>query len=186
VPAPDAPPILSRAEWGAADPVLPMRSHIPRQITIHHTASNQAPARSTADKMRGLQRFSQQRAELADGRMKEQWADIPYHFYIAVDGTVAEGRDSRYAGDSNTNYDVIGQIQIVLEGNFEHERPTAAQVSRLRSLTISLADRWEIPSHLVRGHRDHVETLCPGEALYRQLPELRENVARATTPAEAG
>ena len=50
---------VSRAEWGARDPVAPMRTHTIQRLTIHHTAVRQAPTRSTADKLRGLQQFSQ-------------------------------------------------------------------------------------------------------------------------------
>jgi hypothetical protein len=31
---------------------------------------------------------------------------------------------------------------------------------------------------VISGHRDEYETQCPGEALYRQLPRLREMVTR--------
>lgn len=170
-------PVLTRSQWGAAAPVLPMQRHEPRRITIHHTATPQRPERPAADKLRALQRFSQERSPLADGRMKEPWADIPYHFYIAADGTIAEAREMRFAGDSNTRYDLDGHIQIVLEGNFEIEQPSAAQYTSLWQLTYSLARRWQVRPEEVFGHRDHVQTACPGEALYRWLPELRRHLA---------
>lgn len=170
-------PVLTRSEWGAAAPVLPTERHEPRRITIHHTATPQRPERPTAEKLRALQRFSQERSLLADGRVKEPWADIPYHFYIAADGTIAEGRDVRLVGDSNTSYDLVGHIQIVVEGNFEIEQPSAAQYASLRELTYSLAVRWGVRPEEVFGHRDHVQTACPGEALYQWLPHLRRHLA---------
>lgn len=175
--APAQLPVLARADWGAAEPVAPMERHVPERITIHHTAAPQAPARPLVDKLRALQRFSQQRAPLADGRVKEAWADLPYHFYVAVDGTVAEGRELRFVGDSNTPYDPTGHIQVVLEGNFEIEQPTRAQYESLWKLTYSLSRRWGIPPERVTGHRDHADTLCPGEALYGWLPLLRAHLA---------
>lgn len=170
-------PILPRAAWGAAPPVAPMAPHVPGRITIHHTASPQNPARPVEDKLRGLQRFSQARSPLADGRVKEAWADIPYHFYVAVDGTIAQGRELRWVGDSNTAYDPAGHIQVVLEGNFQDEQPSRAQLRSLWHLTYALARRWNVPPEGVTGHRDHVGTLCPGEALYGWLPVLRAHLA---------
>jgi hypothetical protein len=116
---------LSRAEWGAHPPVARMRTHRPVRITVHHSAVAQNPGRSTDDKLRGLQQFSQREDSLADGRRKPPWPDVPYHFYIAVDGTVAEGREWRYVGDSNTPYDPAGHLLVVVEGNFEAEQLTA-------------------------------------------------------------
>lgn len=179
--APHAPPLpvplLTREAWGAAEPVAPMQPHVPDGITIHHTAVRQAPQRTTADKLRGLQRFSQERSTLGDGRVKEPWADVPYHYYIAADGGIAEGREVGYVGDSNTRYDLSGQIQVVLEGNFEEEQPTAGQYESLWRLTHALARRWRVaPEHVV-AHRDHTATACPGAALYAWLPALRRHLA---------
>jgi N-acetyl-anhydromuramyl-L-alanine amidase AmpD len=169
-------PLLTRAEWGAAAPVERMHRHSPRRITIHHTATRQAPQRSTADKLRALQRFSQQRSALADGRIKEPWADVPYHFYIGVDGVVAEGRALRFAGDSNTSYDLRGQIQIVLEGNFEEEQPSEAQFRSLWKLTWALVHQWRVAPEHIFGHKDHAPTACPGDVLYRWLPMMRDHL----------
>jgi len=170
-------PFVTRAEWGAAAPVGAMKPHVPRRITIHHTAGRQAPARSAAEKMRALQAFSQREDSLGDGRRKPAWPGVPYHFYVAVAGTVVEGRDVRFAGDSNTPYDPAGHLLVVVEGNFEEEDLTPEQRATLNRLVWSLARRWRIPADQIRGHRDFAETLCPGERLYRDLPRLRDYVA---------
>ena len=46
------------------------------------------------------------------------------HLVIGVDGTLYEGRDPAYRGDTGTSYDTTGHFLVVLEGNFEVERPT--------------------------------------------------------------
>jgi hypothetical protein len=89
-----APDVISRQQWGAHDPVLPMTKQVPMRITVHHTASRTKPGLSIAGKLKNLQSFSQSKAKLADGRTKKLWPDIPYHFYIAVDGKIAEGRQN--------------------------------------------------------------------------------------------
>ena len=168
---------LPRTAWGAKAPVLPMKGHRPVRITIHHTATRQAPARPLADKMQALQRFSQREDSLADGRRKRQWADVPYHMYIAVDGEVAEGREWRYVGDSNTPYDPTGHFLIVLEGSFDSDTLASAQREALDALVVAAATRWRIPPERIAGHRDYAQTRCPGRNVYSELPRLRRRVA---------
>jgi hypothetical protein len=164
---------LPRAAWNANAPVLPMKTHTPERITIHHTATRQAPARSLAEKMQGLQRFSQREDSLADGRRKRQWADVPYHLYVAVDGEVAEGREWRYVGDSNTPYDPTGHFLIVLEGSFDSDTLTRGQREALDALVVAAARRWRIPAERIASHRDYAQTRCPGRNVYSELPRLR-------------
>lgn len=169
-------PYLPRAAWGAEPPALPLRAHRINRITIHHTASRQAPVRATDEKLRGLQPFSQTESVLASGRVKPLWADVPYHFYVAVDGTVAEARPWRFVGDSNTPYDPSGHLLIVMEGNFEEEL-TPAQQQSLERLVAVMVRRFRVPPENVAAHKDFAETLCPGEHLYALLPRLREVAA---------
>lgn len=172
--------IVSRSEWGARDPVLPMREHRIERITIHHTATRQDRARSLAEKLRGLQAFSQRDDSLGDGRRKPAWADVPYHYYIGVDGTVGEARSWRYVGDSNTPYDPTGHLLIVVEGNFEDEQLTEPQMRALESLVASFARRFRVPGERLGAHRDYASTRCPGKNLYAELPRLRELIDRAS------
>jgi hypothetical protein len=165
--------LLARADWAANAAVLPMKPHTPRRITIHHTATRPAPERPLAEKMRALQRFSQREDSLADGRRKPQWADVPYHLYVAVDGEVAEGREWRYVGDSNTPYDPTGHFLIVVEGSFDSDTLTRAQRSALNALVVAAARRWRIPAERIAGHRDFARTRCPGRNVYAELPRLR-------------
>ena len=170
--------IVTRAEWGAHDPVLPMREHRIERITIHHTATRQDTSRSLAEKLRGLQAFSQRDDSLGDGRKKPAWADVPYHYYIAVDGTVGEARSWRYVGDSNTPYDPTGHLLIVVEGNFEEEQLTEPQMRALEALVTSFARRFHVPGERLRGHKDYASTRCPGRNLYAELPRLRQLIEK--------
>ena len=133
-------PVLTRTQWGAAEPVAEMTPHTPTVITVHHTGTPANPERSTAEKIRALQAFSQRADTLGDGTPKVAWADVPYHYYIGTDGVVAEGRDVRYEGDTNTSYDLRGHVQVVVEGNFEETEPTPEQLASLRAA--SDAGRW--------------------------------------------
>lgn len=174
--------IVTRQQWGAASPVLSMRSHVPKQITIHHTAVKQSTKRTLAGKLKALQKFSMERSPLSDGRIKEPWADIPYHFYIDLHGSIGEGRELKYVSDSNTPYDPSGHALIVLEGNFNDETVTEKQYASLEKLVIAVARQYNITADKISGHKDHAETGCPGTQLYALIPKLKlsvENAGRA-------
>lgn len=175
--------IMSREAWNAQPARAGLKWHIPKYITVHHTGTNQNPERSTAEKLQALQRFSYTEGILGDGvTPKKTWADVPYHYYIAVDGTVAEGREIQYEGDSNTDYVLTGNALIVVEGNFQKEGIKDIQYKKLEQLVIALAKKYKVPAEEISGHKDQAETTCPGEDLYKLLPQLREKVATLENP----
>src|SRR5215203_209147 len=59
------PEIVRRKNWNASAPVGKATKHTPRFITIHHTGMPQKPELSLEQKMRGLQKFSQNEGKLA-------------------------------------------------------------------------------------------------------------------------
>jgi hypothetical protein len=148
------------------------------RITIHHTGEPQAPNRTIEQKLRGLQAFSQRDDSLDSGKKKPAWADIPYHFYLATDGSIGEGRDWHYSGDTNTTYDPTGHLLVVIEGNFEKDTLTTAQRRTLDIVIPALAKRFNIPPERLASHKDFAETSCPGKNVYAELPRLRELIRR--------
>ena len=156
-----------------------MTAHVPVRITIHHTGTPQNATRSIEAKMRALQAFSQRDDSLDTGKKKPAWADVPYHYYIAVDGAVAEGRDAHYSGDTNTEYDPSGHLLVVVEGNFQRDTLTSAQRRALDVIIPELANRYHIGDSLLAGHRDFADTECPGKNLYAEIPRLRNLIAHA-------
>lgn len=103
--------------------------------------------------------------------------DVPYHYYVAVDGAVAEGREWRYVGDTNTEYNPAGHLLVVVEGNFETDTLTSAQRRTLDALIPALARDFHIAGSMVGGHRDFANTRCPGRHLYAEIPRLRALIA---------
>jgi hypothetical protein len=172
-PMPSGVRFVSRAEWGAHAPVLPMTEHVPIRITIHHTGTAQNFTRTIEQKMRGLQAFSQRDDSLDTGKKKPAWADVPYHYYVAVDGAVAEGREWKYVGDTNTEYNPAGHLLVVVEGSFDTDTLTTAQRRTLDTLIPTLAHHFRIKGTMLAGHRDFANTDCPGQNLYAELPRLR-------------
>ncbi|MCB1511757.1 MAG: N-acetylmuramoyl-L-alanine amidase [Hyphomicrobiaceae bacterium] len=165
------PGIVSRGGWGAkpANPGLMRGMGRIHTLVVHHTSSPSSRRRSLETKLRNLQHFSLRPGRVGR-RAKPAWGDVPYHFYIAVSGRIGEGRSLAYAGDTNTRYDTRGKIQIVVEGNFERERPSEAQVRALRSLVCWLRAKYR--GARVTAHNDFASTDCPGRHLKVLLPSL--------------
>lgn len=169
-----SPQIISRKDWNAKEPIGQGKEHQISFITIHHTATLQNKKVSIEKKMQNLQNFSQSESRLASGKLKPVWFDIPYHYYIAFDGKIAEGREIEFAGDTNTEYDPTGHALIVLEGNFETEQVSDEQQNSLRELVIWLANKYNVPNAKIKAHNDFAKTACPGKNLKKILPTLIE------------
>jgi N-acetylmuramoyl-L-alanine amidase len=170
--AAEAPALLTREAWQAKSPSLKMTTQKPVAILIHHTGSAMKPKTTLTAKMKGLQRFSQANEKLSDGRMKPAWPDVPYHFYIAADGQVAEGRNVDAVGDTNTGYDPSGYIQVVVEGNFDKEQLTEAQAAALKTTLKWLMEKYDIKPSAIMMHKDKAQTACPGKDLEAKLPAI--------------
>lgn len=169
----EKPAIVSRTEWGAKPPVGEGKKHDIEFITIHHTAVKQRADLPLETKLKNLQAFSQREDKLASGKAKPAWFDIPYHYYISLDGRIGEGRPIEFAGDTNTEYDPTGHALIVLEGSFGSEEPTAEQIDSLKKMVVWLARKYKVPAKKINGHDDYAKTGCPGTNLKKLLPDLR-------------
>jgi hypothetical protein len=175
--APLAPAILDRNGW-KAKPALPgMKEQKPVAIIVHHTGVRQNPGVAFDAKLRGLQSFSQRPGQISPTRTKPAWPDLPYHYYVDHAGRIAEGRDVRYAGDTNTGYDTTNYIQVVVEGNFEQETPAPEQMATLRQTLVWLMLNWGVPPDKISIHKDHAPTSCPGRNFVAVLPEVLALVA---------
>ena len=143
-----------------------LRLRIPHRIThvtLHHSGSPE-PLRPSDDpvaKLRGLQSW---------GASDRNWWDVPYHFLIDLSGRVYEGRDWRYMGETNTDYNPSGHFLISVIGNYGLQEPTQAQIEAIADLMAWAVERFDVPLDRIGGHYDYAETSCPGEHL-RELLE---------------
>jgi hypothetical protein len=183
--APDAPPIISRAEWGAAEPDHDARAErglfdpvsnlngwlvyptpladALNTLVVHHSAL------SETDGALAIQRLHMDR---------RGYADIGYHFVVDHSGLFYAGRDLNVRG-AHTGGANTGTIGVVLLGNFEHAEPPPAQLDALRTLSAYLASAFTL-THIA-GHADFQPgaTLCPGENLAPLLPDLAAGLGLA-------
>jgi hypothetical protein len=150
--------IIPRSGWNAAEP-RPYKQHSPVQITVHHEGTKLELGDDAARKIKNIQTW---------GMGKDRnWTDIPYHFLIAPDGTIYEGRNVFTVGETATEYDPSGHLLIVCLGNLEKQEVPAAQLESLIKLIAYTSKTYKIPVETLATHKDHsTQTNCPGKNLY--------------------
>ncbi len=148
--------LITQEDWGGTDSVDSSLEHEISYITIHHGGEMFPDDKNTVTYLQGLQKWS---------RSDRKWNDIPYHYVIARDGKIYEGRPLNYRGDTNTTYDPTGHALVVLLGNFEEQEVKTEQIESLKTVTAYLAKQESVPAEKIRTHKDYAETLCPGKKL---------------------
>ncbi len=150
--------IVPRSGWNAAEP-RPYKQHTPVQITVHHEGTKLELTDDAARKIKNIQTW---------GMGKDRnWTDIPYHFLIAPDGTIYEGRNVMTVGETATEYDPSGHLLIVCLGNLEQQPVPAGQLQSLIKLIAHASRTYKIPIETLATHKDHsTQTNCPGKNLY--------------------
>lgn len=163
--------IIPRTSWAKGapigsrmDPMKPVR-----RITIHHTAIPSLTIRNRTDAAQMIE--SVRKGHIT--RSGEPFGDIGYHYVVDPLGNVWEGRSLKWQGAhvAKQNENNLG---IVCLGNFESERPTAAQVASLNRFVVAQMRRFNVALTQVRTHREMAATACPGRNLQPVI-----NIARA-------
>lgn len=175
---------VSRAEWGAKDPIRPLTPISGTQgVKVHYEGSPVPSALlaghgSCAPHMRALQE-----SHLAN--TTEGYSDIAYSAVICPHGYVFEGRGAgiRCAANGNqalnmAHYAVCGMIGT--EGVTE---PTPEMISGIRDAVVWLRAAG-VAGPEIKGHRDGYATNCPGDKLYAlvQSGAFDPNGPEAPTP----
>ncbi|NP_001038151.3 N-acetylmuramoyl-L-alanine amidase precursor [Gallus gallus] len=162
----ECPAIIPRCMWGAR----PYRG-TPRPLSpplgsiyIHHTFVPSAPCRSftaCARDMRSMQRFHQ------DTR---GWDDIGYSFVVGSDGYLYQGRGWRWVGAHTRGHNTKG-YGVGYVGNFSASLPDPEAIALVRDGLIPCAVRagWLHQNYTLHGHRQMVNTSCPGDALFQEI-----------------
>lgn len=196
---------LSRPAWGADEAkrykdgkVNSPETYYPLQtITVHHTDTPNADPDPAAT-VRAIYEYH---------AVTLDWGDIGYHFLIDEAGTVYEGRysgdDVIPAFDTDGNLVTAfhtagfnsGNLGIALLGTLVDQGPTDAAkasltrlikvISRLKGLDPQGKTTFVNPVNgvtkdvsTISGHRDWLQTDCPGQTMYDLLDEVRAAAAR--------
>jgi hypothetical protein len=130
----------------------------PKFIMIHHSAVSFT---------KNLDQF-----EANNNYHKEQWNFISsmgfylgYNYEIAKNGRLRQARkDGEQTAACYQNEMNNGQcLHICLDGNFDEEKPEAAQVFALRDLLKKLVQQYKITKENIVFHRDYATKSCPGK-----------------------
>ena len=196
---------LSRPAWGADESkrykdgkVNTPEAYYPLQsITVHHTDTPNADPDPAAT-VRGIYEYH---------AVTLDWGDIGYHFLIDEAGVVYEGRYSgddlvpAFNPDGNlvTAFHTAGfnsgNLGIALIGTLVSQPPTdAAKASLIRLIKVITRFKGLDPqakitytnpvngvqkdNETISGHRDWLQTDCPGQTMYDLLSEVRAAAAR--------
>ncbi len=159
-----------------------------RKFVVHHTDSeirdvNGDNIMDTADFraiVRAIYKFH---------TVSRAWGDIGYNYLIDPLGNIYEGR---YGGDGVIGAHVLchnnGTIGVAIIGNYEHNEISEPAMDALVWLMAKKAKQYGIDPEgtgsfrgknvaNLLGHRDLRATACPGQALYNQLPKIRQRTA---------
>ena len=170
---------IPRSAWGAKPQKGACKPHKIKKLSVHHTATHNLKNAKSPRNLRSYQRFHQ----------KQGWPDLAYHFFIDLKGNLYEGRSLDCAGDTFTKYDPSGHFLVVLEGNFQKQKPTSEATNTLINVLAWAAVEYGVSPDTLQGHRDLAATACPGDHLYHYLEsgELKTKVkARMGTGLKAG
>lgn len=174
--APVMPSPFVRAEaWGSNPaPMTKRMLQTPDRIVIHHAGVVWKDGTDPYAKVRALQTW---------GKREKGWPDVPYHFLIAPDGRIFEGRKTSYRPESNTSYDLGGVLNVELFGDFEVQKVSEPQKEALRNLLVYLCRTYNISADKVSTHRLQApgQTTCPGEDLmeyysHALMPRLKSEM----------
>jgi hypothetical protein len=197
-----SPLIVPRLGWSANERI---RRHPPRYAPalrlaiVHHTAGSNSYSRAQSPAIvRAIEIYH----VLGNG-----WDDIGYNFLVDKYGRIYEGRyggiDRNVVGAHAQGFNT-GSVGVALMGTYTSRAPTKAA---LRSLEKLLAWRLDlahvdpratltylsggnprfgagVPVFLrtISGHRDTGFTDCPGNVLYRQIPNIAIAVSKIGLP----
>ncbi|XP_050784203.1 peptidoglycan recognition protein 1 [Gopherus flavomarginatus] len=153
------PSIVTRSQWRGQSPRSrdPLKTRLP-YIIIHHTAGNRCS--TLADCSREVKNIQSYHMN------SNGWDDIGYNFLIGEDGKVYEGRgwSTRGAHAKGWNDKSLG---LAFLGNFSSRVPSAAALFAARRLIQCAVSRGSLSrSYTLKGARDVISTISPGDALY--------------------
>lgn len=157
--------MLSRAEWGAAEPkpgcVENRDLHTVTTAVIHYSDALAPEAVGPADQPDEHEAVQQVRAIQRFHMADRGWCDIAYHRLIAPDGTVFEGRALGQIGAhcAGHNRESVGYC-LLTDGAV-----TDAQKAALVELLHADRAPFGAPYTKVGPHRAFTATACPGDII---------------------
>uniref|UniRef100_A0A668A9P5 Peptidoglycan recognition protein 6 n=1 Tax=Myripristis murdjan TaxID=586833 RepID=A0A668A9P5_9TELE len=131
---------------------------------IHHTSTPSQPCltfEQCAADMRSMQRFHQE---------DRGWDDIGYSFVAGSDGYIYEGRGWHWQGAHTYGHNSRG-YGVAFIGDYSSRLPSQHSMGLVRDQLASCAVGGGrlVGNFTLQGHRQVVNTLCPGDAFYKEI-----------------
>ncbi|MEV1285521.1 peptidoglycan recognition family protein [Micromonospora sp. NPDC049679] len=178
------PRVYTRAEWNARPPTGAIRylDRQPDHIVVHHTAGENTTDYSLAAAFRHSHWIQDLHMD------RNGWIDSGQQLTISRGGYVMEGRslslraitEGQHVSGAQTANHNDHTIGIENEGIYVSAPVPAKLFGSLVQTCAWLCATYDLdPFAAIVGHRDYVNTQCPGDVLYARLPELRQKVAAA-------
>ncbi len=181
------PAIISRAQWGADEglrfkdgkEIWPREYRTLEKVIVHHTVTSSG-GNDPAAVVRAIYRYHAQVLG---------WGDTGYNYLVDWRGNIYEGRfgGDRVVGGHAYGYN-HGSLGVAVIGDYSSQRITKEAMTALTGL-LAWKARYIDPLgngyfvdkvvNNIAGHRECNPTACPGDALFAQLPALRQAVSSA-------
>ncbi len=177
--------VISAKDWGAVPPREWPEETRPQSVIVHHTATPNPPNDLSSGTSAGAKEFAQ---SLQSAHMNGfGWNDSGHNFLNTTGGFLLEGRQGsldavkrgRCVKSAHAGTDLGNESPgIENEGTFNTYQMRSQQWNSLVELCASICSSCNIDPNNIKGHRDFIETQCPGDWLYSQLPRLRNDVRK--------
>jgi hypothetical protein len=177
--------VIQQSEWraGLPDPSYTRSFTIIENMIVHHSAGSN-----------NVSDFTQAVRDIYILHTEENgWSDIGYNYLVAPNGVIYAGRDPEDGAQDEvmgahfcgSNSNTMG---ICLLGNYETVEPELQMIESLETILSWKSYKDDLnplgsSSHplnvglgVISGHQDGCNTLCPGENVYKRLPDIRINV----------
>ena len=180
-----APPIVTRSQWSATAATGMIRAMSSYEhVVVHHAVGNFASTFSEGKReMRKIQSHHMQ---------KNGWVDIGYHFLIDSAGNIYQGRTyaekkplakkPKLPLGAHVKQQNSGKLGVCLLGCYHppkascNDTLSAASIDACVNLIGFLCEGYGIAANAIKGHRDFLNTACPGNTVFAQLPTIRRRV----------
>lgn len=180
--------VIPRSSWTSNPTPADLPSLQPKRITIHHTFISPTPSVNATQ----AQEVERMRLIWRSHVQGNGWSDIGYHFIVMPSGRIYEARSERKRGAHDVINDGLG---IAFDGVYTSATISSQQFQAAVELCTKLCQRYgfrdpvtpvatptadfgtrNLP--LICGHRDRVNTECPGAEGGRtvRLSDIRQAV----------
>lgn len=162
--------LVPREDWGMPGNLGPVLSRPFEGVDLHHTAALDTDSSDPIRDLYGAAAYTSRR-----------WGRVSYNGGLDIDslGRLLEMQGDRVGahndGENSTRFG------LVIAGNFQQQEASDELVEAIADAVVLLKEQSFIRTTHIKGHRDTDATSCPGNNLYRRLPEVRSLIEEKTT-----